>query len=395
MHRQSRRFDFRLKSVVNWLFQTKAKTHPRTDEGNAMLCPNHSDNARIVSRAIGRCSLCLESDKSVLEAAVRKHESLRESEGLVPAIPAAGAIVCPDCGNHCRLYEGNIGYCNLRVAKEGKVEHRFGRKAVVSWYFDPLPTNCVADWVCPVTKRDPAFHYSRRLNNLAVFYGSCNSDCLFCQNTSYREMMARGSPLMTAEELASVANDRTACVCYFGGDPACNPEHSLETSRLLYQSRRVKVCYETNGNISTKWLGPIADIVKESGGTLKFDLKAVTPQIYKGLTGVSNKAVLANFEKLAKIGRERESEFLVVSILLVPGYIGISELRVLAQFIASQDPTIPTAMLGFSPHHAMSDLPRTSRAHAETAKTVAIEAGLTNVRIGNVGLLSSANYTYE
>ncbi len=128
---------------------------------------------------------------------------------------------------------------------------------------------------------------------------------------------------------------------------------------------------------------------------MKFDLKAVTPQIYTGLTGVSNKAVLANFEKLAKTGRARESEFLVVSILLVPGYIGISELELLTQFIADNDPTIPTALLGFSPHHAMSDLPRTSRAHAEAAKTVATEAGLTNVRIGNVGLLSSANYAYE
>ncbi|MFW9943743.1 MAG: radical SAM protein, partial [Candidatus Sifarchaeia archaeon] len=231
--------------------------------------------------------------------------------------------------------------------------------------------------------------------NLAVFYGSCNSDCLFCQNTSYREMMARGSPLMTVEELASVANDRTACVCYFGGDPACNPVHSLETSRLLYQSRQVKVCYETNGNISSKWLRPIADVVKESGGTLKFDLKAITPQVYTALTGVSNKAVLANFEKLAKEGRARIGEFLVVSILLVPGYIGMSELRRLAKFIADLDPTIPTALLGFSPHHAMSDLPRTSRAHAEAAKIVATEVGLSNVRIGNVGLLSSASYSYE
>ncbi|MFX1416820.1 MAG: radical SAM protein [Promethearchaeota archaeon] len=360
-----------------------------------MLCPNHSDSGRIVARAIGHCSLCLESDKSVLTTAVRRHESLRESEGLVPAVPKGGTIVCPDCGNHCRLDEGDLGYCNLRISREGKVVHRFGGKAVVSWYFDPLPTNCVADWVCPVTKGDPTFHPSRRLNNLAVFYGSCNSDCLFCQNTSYREMMARGSPLMTAEELASVANDRTACVCYFGGDPACNPVHSLETSRLLYQSRQIKVCYETNGNISSKWLRPIADVVKDSGGTLKFDLKAITPQVYTALTGVSNKVVLANFEKLAKEGRARIGEFLVVSILLVPGYIGMSELKRLAQFIADLDPTIPTALLGFSPHHVMSDLPRTSRAHAEAAKIVATEVGLSNVRIGNVGLLSTASYSHE
>ncbi|MHA2602252.1 MAG: radical SAM protein [Candidatus Thorarchaeota archaeon SMTZ1-83] len=360
-----------------------------------MLCPNHSDSKRIVSKAIGFCPTCLESDESLVGNVLRKHEVLRKSEGLVPAVPASGKIVCPDCGNHCKLKEGEVGYCNLRVAEGGRVVHRFGGRAIVSWYFDPLPTNCVADWVCPVTKGDPTFHYSRRLNNLAVFYGSCNSDCLFCQNTSYREMMAQGRPLMTAEELVSVANDRTACICYFGGDPACNPAHSLETSRLLYEERSVKVCYETNGNISSKWLGPIADVVRNSGGTLKFDLKAITPQIYKGLTGISNKVTLANFEKLAKVGRGRNREFLVVSILLVPGYVGISEVTRLAQFIANCDPTIPTALLGFSPHHAMSDLPRTSRAHAEAAKEAAYDSGLTNVRIGNIGLLSGVDYPYD
>ncbi|MHA2432071.1 MAG: radical SAM protein [Candidatus Thorarchaeota archaeon] len=327
--------------------------------------------------------------------AMRTHETLRGSEKLVPVVPEVGSTVCPDCGNHCRLDEGDVGYCNLRVAEKGRVVHRFGGRAIVSWYFDPLPTNCVADWVCPVTKGDPTFHYSRGLNNLAVFYGSCNSDCLFCQNTSYREMMARGRPLMSAKELASVANDKTACVCYFGGDPACNPEHSLETSRLLNQSRQVRICYETNGNISSKWLRPIADAVRDSGGTLKFDLKAVTPQIYKGLTGVSNKVVLANFEKLAKEGRVRDGEYLVVSILLVPGYVGLSELTRLTQFIADCDSTIPTALLGFSPHHMMSDLPRTSRFHAEAAKAVASDAGLTNVRIGNLGLLSGVDYSYD
>ncbi|MHA1937416.1 MAG: radical SAM protein [Candidatus Thorarchaeota archaeon] len=337
----------------------------------------------------------MDTNESVLHATKDRHKQLRIKQNLVPTIPNAGKAVCPDCGNHCRLDEGDIGFCNLRIAEQEVVTHRFQGQAVVSWYFDPLPTNCVADWICPITKGDPTFTYARRLSNLAVFYGSCNSDCLFCQNDSFREMMALGGPLMTPKELAAAANDRTVCVCYFGGDPACNPAHSLETSKLLNEERQVRVCYETNGNMSRKWLTQIADMVTNTGGTIKFDLKAISPRLYTALTGMSNTAVLKNFRFLSEKGLKRDGAFLVASILLVPGYVGISEIQKLCNFIKECDPTIPTALLGFHPHHAMSDLPRTSRAHAKAALKAAIDIGLTNVRIGNMGLLSTREYPYD
>ncbi len=280
----------------------------------------------------------------------------------------------------------------LRVARDGVVSERFPGRAVVYHYFDPLPTNCVADWVCPCSGDD--LSTGPRRYNLAVFYGSCNSDCLFCQNSEYREMMAAGAPLMTPQELAAVAHERTACVCYFGGDPSCNAAHSIETSQLLIQEG-IKVCYETNGLISRKWLDRIAEVVQKSGGTIKVDLKAVTPAIYHALTGVSNRTVLNNFRTLAEIGRGLDRVFLVASILLVPEYVGLAEVQKICEFIAACDPNIPTALLGFAPHHVMTDLPRTSREHAFGAKAVAERTGLTNVRVGNIALLSHADYRFD
>ncbi|MHA1959047.1 MAG: radical SAM protein [Candidatus Thorarchaeota archaeon] len=319
------------------------------------------------------------------------HRRLRDRDHLVQTVPKEGAVVCPECGNHCRLEDGEKGLCNLREAQDGKIVERFPGQAIVSWYFDPIPTNCVGSWICPCTE-DVAVHGRYRLNNLAVFYGSCSSDCLFCQNSSYRGMMSKGEPLMAPRELASAANDKTACVCYFGGDPSCNPQHSVETSQLLMEERGIKVCYETGGIISSKWLTKIADVVEGSGGTIKIDLKALNPSLYEAMTGVSNESVLKNFRELARRGLQIDRPFLVASLLLVPGYVGVSEVRRLSKFIADCDPTIPTALLGFAPHHGMSDLPRTSRKHATEAQAAAVEAGLTNVRIGNLGLLSGAEY---
>jgi len=358
-----------------------------------MYCPNHETDERIISQSIGVCSQCVGGGTT--RQAKETHESLRRRDRLVPSVPSNGETTCAECGNHCRMNEGEIGFCNIRIVKNGKVVDRYSTNAVVSWYFDPLPTNCVADWVCSVTKERELGFGRQRLKNLAVFYGSCNSDCLFCQNASYRTMMSRGSPLMTPEELSSAADDYTACVCYFGGDPACNPEHSLMTSRLLNESKHVRVCYETNGNISKKWIDTIADIVKTTGGTLKFDLKAVTPNIYETLTGISNSVVLRNFKELASAYRNRDGEFLLASILLVPGYIDIPEVVKICSFIADCDSSIPTALLGFSPHHAMSDLPRTSREHARAALDVSKEVGLENVRIGNLGLLGLNSYRFD
>jgi len=208
-------------------------------------------------------------------------------------------------------------------------------------------------------------------------------------------MMAHGQPLMAPQELANAADEYTACVCYFGGDPAPNAEHSLKTSNLLNKNRLVRVCYETNGNISKKWLDKIAVTIERTGGTFKFDLKAVTPQIYQTLTGVDNAVVLSNFRELAISRRKKEGEFLVASILLVPGYIDITEVRTVCSFIAECDPTIPTVLLGFYPHHAMRDLPRTSKNHAKTALETAKEEGLGNVRIGNIGLLGHDMYVFD
>ncbi|MHA2423379.1 MAG: radical SAM protein [Candidatus Thorarchaeota archaeon] len=358
-----------------------------------MKCFKHPE--RIASKAIGYCGDCITFDRSFLSNSLDAHSRMRKKVGLVESVPSEGNLVCPDCGNHCRMNEGEIGFCHNRIATKTDVIRRYEEAVPITWYFDPLPTNCVADWVCPVTKSQKLDLGRNRLKNLAVFYGACNSDCLFCQNSSYQKMMRSGSPLMTPQELANVADDKTACVCYFGGDPACNPIHSLETSNLLYTKWQSRICYETNGNISGKWLDRIARIVRESEGTLKFDLKAISPNLYRTLTGIKNNAVLKNFRRLSDMGKERESEFLVASILLVPGYIGLKELELLCGFISVCDPSIPTALLGFFPRHHMIDLPRTSRNHAAAAFQIAKESGLENVRIGNEGLLSNDPYNFE
>ena len=83
-----------------------------------------------------------------------------------------------------------------------------------------------------------------------------------------------------------------------------------------------------------------------------------------------------------------EPPFLIVSSLLVPGYVDVNEVKNIAKFIASLDEKIPYSLLGFYPHFEMEDMPVTSRKEAIECQNAAKDEGLENVRIGNIHLLN-------
>jgi pyruvate formate lyase activating enzyme len=135
------------------------------------------------------------------------------------------------------------------------------------------------------------------------------------------------------------------------------------------------------------------DIALKSGGCIKIDLKCYSESLNIALCGVSNKQPLKNFKNLGKLINKRpEVPLLIASTLLIPGYIDTNEIDLISKFISSVDPNIPYRLLCFYPHHLMTDLPTTSKSHAERCLKIAKENGLTNLSIGNVNLLSNERY---
>ncbi|MGQ9518151.1 MAG: radical SAM protein, partial [Anaerolineae bacterium] len=202
-------------------------------------------------------------------------------------------------------------------------------------------------------------------------------------------------PALSAQELAELARRTTFCVCYFGGDPASQMPHALVSARLLAQ-RGVVVCWETAGSANPKLMEQAVELSLQSGGIVKFDLKAFDDVLHRVLTGASNRQTLENFVRAARRLGERPAPPLVVaSTLLVPGYVDADEVRHIARFIAGVNPAIPYTLLAFAPHCFMPDLPTTSRAHALAAVEAAKEAGLQDVHIGNWHLLTNEDYGGE
>lgn len=364
-------------------------------EATCSVCKKSSP---LISRSLGVCAECIKAGEGG-ELIKKAHAESRQRFGLPrePPKDPQGAK-CTQCVNRCQIPEGGRGYCGLRSNSRGRLVHLAGTpsRGVAEWYYDPLPTNCVSAWCCAGCSSAGYPKYSHSdgaehgYKNLAVFYGSCTYDCLFCQNWHYRENARRLSPTISAEELAARVDKKTSCVCYFGGDPSPQMPHALKASRLALEKtsgRILRLCFESNGTLSRATLERAAELSLESGGCIKFDLKAYSEELNIALSGITNSQTLSNFERLAELGKVRkEPPFLIASTLLIPGYVEAKEVERIARFIASLDREIPYSLLAFAPSYLMSDMPTTSRAQAEECLARAQEH-LENVHLGNVHLL--------
>ena len=344
-----------------------------------------------------------EKPEEALKITDRVHAESRAMFGLPPKPPRdLNGLLCGVCSNNCKIGMGEKGFCGLVFNVDGRLVRMGGtvEKGILHWYYDPLPTNCVAWWFCPgcTGAGYPKYAYRRGAetgySNLAVFYGSCSLDCLFCQNWHYRSLAAELSSVMSADSLADKADAHVSCICYFGGDPSVQMPHALKASETALKKARnegriLRICWETNGYWKRESAIKAAELSLTSGGNIKFDLKTWNENLNRALCGVSNVPTLKSFKMIGeKYFKERsELPILTASTLPVPGYVDVEEVRELASFIAYVDPRIPYTLLAFCPKYVMSDLPTTSRGLAyqcyETAKK-----HLENVRIGNISLLS-------
>lgn len=341
-------------------------------EGRCELC---GEQSFLVADVLGLCRRCIvERFSEALPRIERVHAKVRRSFGL--PYPAKGkSPACRLCVHHCGG-EG-VSFCGL--LEKGERFAGTAGKGLLEWYYDDLPTNCVATPFCPEQKH---FGYQ----NLAVFYAGCSFNCLFCQNWHFHELLSKREPLVSVEELLQAVHPKVSCVCFFGGDPGPQIAHALAFARKV--RGRLRICWETNGAMDFKVLQEMYQLSCESGGILKVDIKAFDERIHLALTGVTNRRTLENFLWLATESTKHDRYTVVASTLLVPGYITEDEVEQIANFIAQVNPDIPYVLLGFAPNFFFHNLPTTSVHHAQEALRRCKKVGLKNVSVGNTFLLS-------
>ncbi len=151
--------------------------------GSCGVC---GDGSPFIAKALGVCARCIrEKPGDALPRALEAHARGRAPFGLPGSPPRdPGGVPCGLCVNECRIPEGATGYCGMRRNVGGRLEGASQHMGNLSWYHDPLPTNCVADWVCPGGTGEgyPEFAHcpgpELGYRNLAVFFHACSFDCL-------------------------------------------------------------------------------------------------------------------------------------------------------------------------------------------------------------------------
>ena len=361
-------------------------------------CLNCHKESILISDKLSLCVDCIRTYFNKVHLHIKEvHGLTRREFGLPDEVPEnSKGINCNLCLNNCSIPENGMGYCGIRKNVAGKLIGGDRAEGKVDWYLDPIPTNCVAHWVCPASTDAgyPRWTVTRGIeyecNNLAVFYRACNFNCLYCQNWEFRKSLNR-PVVMSSWELSERVDDTTTCICFFGGDPTPQLDHAITASKLAIEKNKNKVlriCWETNGSMNQAELREMIELSLNSGGCIKFDLKAWNKEVNIALSGVSNERTLSNFELAVNETRSRQiPPPIVASTLLVPGYIDEQEITGISRFIASLDPDIPYTLLGFHPDFHLDDLPATSKKHAFEAQKIAKEAGLRNVKIANMHLL--------
>lgn len=157
------------------------------------------------------------------------------------------------------------------------------------------------------------------------------TNCLKCTIVCPSEALVVFGQVMTVEEvMREVEKDRDfyvesgGGVTLAGGDPLAQPEFTL---RLLIECKRVgfHTCLETEGHSSWKIMEKMIPHVD----MWLYDIKHMDPQKHKGYTGVDNRLILDNLEKLAS-----RAKAIVIKTPIVPGYTDSAEnIEAIARFI--------------------------------------------------------------
>lgn len=147
-----------------------------------------------------------------------------------------------------------------------------------------------------------------------VFLQGCKLRCLFCHNPETWKMEEKN--MTTAEELIDKIKryknyfGKEGGVTFSGGDPLCQPEFLLECLKQCKQEG-IHTCLDTSGVGCNKEIYP--EILSYTDLVI-LDIKAVTPEAYKKMTGYPMK----DFSEFLELCQKLEKKLWLRQVI-VPG----------------------------------------------------------------------------
>ena len=251
---------------------------------------------------------------------------------------------CGVCFRHCKLEEGQLGFCGGRIARDGRVEaYNYGR--ITALALDPI-------------EKKPLARFFPGSKILSVGSFGCNLRCPFCQNhdISWSEQARRYTE--TAEtvrpealvELALATRERgNIGLAFTYNEPLIGYEFVRDTAGLA-KAEGLKNVLVTNGSAELSVLEELRPYID----AMNIDLKGFTERYYKQVLGGERDMVLAF------IGEAVKTCHVELTTLIVPGENDSEEeMRELSSWVSRlKNPDgedVPLHITRFFPRFRMQD----------------------------------------
>lgn len=206
---------------------------------------------------------------------------------------------CNFCEWNCKVNraQGKIGFCRLdKTTSVGSYFHHYGEEA-------------------------PLIGVEGRGGSGTIFFESCNSHCVFCQNWDISQPKTKTSivseivtPVRLAEITEDLARGGAANINYVGGEPTIDL-HTIVNS-LQYVTRSVPLIWNSNMYCTTETMKILADLID----LWLPDFKFWSDECAKRLMWVGAKA---SYPKVARRNHVFAADHgsMIIRHLVMPGHV--------------------------------------------------------------------------
>ena len=275
-------------------------------------------------------------------------------------------VHCFLCPRHCRIHDGQSGFCFIRVNRGGKL-FSLGYGSPAALQVDPI-------------EKKPLNHFLPGTRVFSMGTAGCNMGCFFCQNwdiSKSRHDQVHSQSVLPEEVPLLARKHNCASVAFTYNEPTIWGEYVVDICKEA-KSYGLKTVMVTNGYITREAFHDIYDHVDAAN----VDLKAFTENFYGKITLTHLQPVL---ETLLWVKNETNVWFEITNLMIPTLNDDVEETRRLAGWILKNlGPDVPLHFTAFHPDFKLQDKPRTPPETLHRARAIALEAGLHYVYEGNI-----------
>jgi pyruvate formate lyase activating enzyme len=279
--------------------------------------------------------------------------------------PELDKVECGLCPRHCKLRDGQMGFCLVRGNK-GNELHTFNYGRSVQATIECIETEAIN-------------HFRPGARILSMGNIGCMMSCTFCQNwqtSQIKHLDHRNVKIYTPQEVVDLARSNDiGIISWTYNDPVVWQEFVVDTSRVA-REHGLKTLYKSALYIEREPLDELIGVTD----IFSISLKSMNPEMYRKHTKGELEPVLRAIRQIHESGRHLEISQLVVTGMNDDG----ADARKTARWIVDHlGPEIPLHLVGYHPAFRYTE-ERTSVDTLLRLREIAIAEGLEYCYLGNV-----------